>query len=772
MCERVSDTNQSHQNSEGASPLINQRWWKQEGEMRWIGSLLFLVTVIILFFIAFIPSFSLIVDDGQSYTEPALKDHFRQLMQGELPLWSHHSRCGYPLLAKDHGGLYFPHTIAFIFSSVLGVENDTYYISYFIHILAAISAAYSYLRFSNVTRMPSTIGALSFGLCGPVFGLCNNWPTYFVPFVFVPIMLIYIDRIAENKQKWIDSIILGFCGGQIILSGHAHAGFKALLLISLYALSRFNRTNIFKMAQYGSAAALIALLVGGAQLFATVEFVWQTTRVGSQGTDLRDAFFMSCPRDIINGLIFPFLIFPWNHSLHSTIGGSAVFAGPLAAVGIFSAVTHLQVEGRHRNFLFLLLLYYFLMIGHESRFSEWLQGLPILKQFRWPVRWSIEFAMVAGLLSGFGLELLRKASTKDARLPWVLFLLWMVVITLTNFSPAVQSAIGTYFGWAGISIVLFWFFTRDSKRFWKIAVAWTLIASFYSSVLSQRMHWADERDLRQKRDVLCADTKSIDRVLYLGNRSFLRSTPAGGPYAYAYAHQFSCRTVLGYGFELRSQSWRDWWGIGMMSELEDENLAIQYLLQGNLLKTLRVGYVIVPANSNSLINACASNPNMKHVSTQEGLAIYKHEGFHAPAFFVKRLIRTSWSNARQEMRTSDLSEECFVASDYVGQNEFSGVGIVNEYSERHGKISMNTSNQNDGFLVLTCTNYPGWVAYIDNNKVEVNTVNAFLQGIEVPKGDHSIRFEYQPKILKFLAALSILSTIVLGAIIIFKARMK
>jgi hypothetical protein len=49
-----------------------------------------------------------------------------------------------------------------------------------------------------------------------------------------------------------------------------------------------------------------------------------------------------------------------------------------------------------------------------------------------------------------------------------------------------------------------------------------------------------------------------------------------------------------------------------------------------------------------------------------------------------------------------------------------------------------------GVLVLSESAYPGWQATLDGSPVEWFPVDLQLKGVEVPRGRHTVRFEYRP----------------------------
>lgn len=68
---------------------------------------------------------------------------------------------------------------------------------------------------------------------------------------------------------------------------------------------------------------------------------------------------------------------------------------------------------------------------------------------------------------------------------------------------------------------------------------------------------------------------------------------------------------------------------------------------------------------------------------------------------------------------------------------------LTSYHPEHMKYV--SSSANDGFIVFSEIYYQdGWNAYIDNKPVPHAQVNYILRGLEVPAGEHSIEFKFEP----------------------------
>ena len=75
--------------------------------------------------------------------------------------------------------------------------------------------------------------------------------------------------------------------------------------------------------------------------------------------------------------------------------------------------------------------------------------------------------------------------------------------------------------------------------------------------------------------------------------------------------------------------------------------------------------------------------------------------------------------------------------------------------------------QEDGILVLADSYYPGWEVYVDGQKTSILPANINQRAIILSKGEHSVKFVFQPISFKLGAIISIFSTITLFMLFIF-----
>jgi len=79
-------------------------------------------------------------------------------------------------------------------------------------------------------------------------------------------------------------------------------------------------------------------------------------------------------------------------------------------------------------------------------------------------------------------------------------------------------------------------------------------------------------------------------------------------------------------------------------------------------------------------------------------------------------------------------------------------------------LTLEVDNPADGFLVLSEIYYPGWKAFVDDQETKVLKADYALRAIQLPEGQHTVRFTFDPLSFKIGALLSLASVITLLSI--------
>ncbi len=96
-----------------------------------------------------------------------------------------------------------------------------------------------------------------------------------------------------------------------------------------------------------------------------------------------------------------------------------------------------------------------------------------------------------------------------------------------------------------------------------------------------------------------------------------------------------------------------------------------------------------------------------------------------------------------------------VASDHLvipARSEVSSCHLATYEPER---VTVETSVNQDSYLVLTDAYYPGWTATIDGQSASIERADVLFRAVKVPAGSHQIEFRYEPASFAIGAVISI-----------------
>ena len=87
---------------------------------------------------------------------------------------------------------------------------------------------------------------------------------------------------------------------------------------------------------------------------------------------------------------------------------------------------------------------------------------------------------------------------------------------------------------------------------------------------------------------------------------------------------------------------------------------------------------------------------------------------------------------------------------------------------QYNYIIANIETAEDTFVNFSQCYYPGWKAYVDGVETELYEVNGLIMGMEVPAGNHEIRFVYEPVVIWVGLVISIGTIIIMIAPYIYQ----
>ncbi len=144
-------------------------------------------------------------------------------------------------------------------------------------------------------------------------------------------------------------------------------------------------------------------------------------------------------------------------------------------------------------------------------------------------------------------------------------------------------------------------------------------------------------------------------------------------------------------------------------------------------------------------------PGYRQVYNQEDGFVYQNSEVASKAFFVDSVVTVhDPRSAVNKLKPSSSLD--FKAKQHgvveTGRELQAGkspttTARVTEYGPRN--ITIETENEQDGFLVLSEMYYPiGWAATIDGEEIQIYKTNYVLRGMQVPAGNHTIHLDFEP----------------------------
>ncbi|MDT0690533.1 YfhO family protein [Salegentibacter sp. F188] len=166
--------------------------------------------------------------------------------------------------------------------------------------------------------------------------------------------------------------------------------------------------------------------------------------------------------------------------------------------------------------------------------------------------------------------------------------------------------------------------------------------------------------------------------------------------------------------------------------------------------------------------------NVKYfiVPTEEGVQAQQNPNNYGNAWFVEDV---KWVGSANEeivaLKEVDLQHTAVINEDYkdilgdnVGFNAQAEIELVNE---QPNELVYKTSSNSNQLAVFSESYYqPGWQAYIDGEEVPHAQANYVLRAMNIPAGDHTVTFRFEPEVINTGSQITLASSIILGLCVI------
>jgi len=687
-----------------------------------------------------------------------------------FPFWNPYNYSGIPLFATLQPGVFYPpHLIYFLLPF-----NVAWNWLIILHFLFTGVGFYAFLRYIKISRLSAFLGGTVLILSGYLVSVHNLLPHLFAVAWFSPILLFFLKHVETKRKKYavVSGIFLvfQFCAGapEIVL----------LTVIVLCFISFFPKLFVLESGPSrldGVKALWITLLVcvllAGAQWVPFYELKTQSIR--ASGLPYQDVVTWSFGwKDFIQFFlpdVFGYLQtmekYWQNQSWLKT-----VYVGLMPIC--FSVLFFLGRDKRRIFFAFIMLISLILALGGNTPLYKLLCRIPPFNAIRYPVKFLFLLFFGISVSTAFGLDRLRTYfENRDRKIECtvqVSLYVGLVFAILWGYCSFYGASVENFLLAHGFKPPLYneiWFNLHNLKRF--------LLFSFLFC-LALFLYLKSEKGGFRKillSFVLCVSIAD----LFLANYGFFSSVPwkwfvakegvvkeipapvGTERYFVTVKTEYQFQNVV-LGKNSMSSPYASMYGLyaiggsEVMRVQSQDTFLRMFSCFKNVVEAERlldmggIKYVIISYE--------VDNKDFKLIA-KEGMgdqAAYLYEYERYPGRFLLfdkvRKVDTTEDTVKTMVESKDIDfRKTLVITDkhipyLTAEQPLQGEMTLVSYEPNKSIITCDTNQ--DAFLYVSDTYYPGWRAYVDGKETRIYRANLAFRAVQVPKGRHTVVFRYVP----------------------------
>ncbi len=703
---------------------------------------------------------------------PVAKYGGEMLRSGEIPLWNPYQLNGLPFLAVPHSGLFYPPNLIYLWSETgIALEIDL-----IAHWLFAGIGLWLLVRAWGMGHLAGFAAATSFMLSRWLIDAIQ-WPGIIACAAWLPWTLLSIEGVFR-KRRWAP------IGLALALAAQVFNGATEFVIYNGYACALFSVVRSIAhlrgegLRDLGIRLGLLAsAVVGGLglaaiQILPTLELLAHSGRL-SGGTNLDYA--LGNPMS--------------GHFAAGSFAMSALNATSWPAIGVLQLVgiVFLPKERAKRLpwiFSCVLLVFATLLI-FGGNFFELYFSTPIGQMFRRPSKLFYQYNLALGIFTAYAVTRLLAVRDETRLLDprhrqiWLACAVcaaWAVWLLL---SPATKP-------WLLLSIVLLIGFALTSNTKSRLAICIALCASQLVDLATTPRNnsmrpFQQEHRFESRGEVLDQLRDRADGQRIYRSPEFIFD-PATAP-----KQGLLRRAYFAVDYEpLVTGRQRDYYLYAAMDRSVTSHFSGGYFLGENtrwgLLDYAAVRFYLVrPADDSfDFLRKLAELPRKTgvRIHRERGMDVLERTRALPRAYFVPSAIaipdaetildRMGQLNFRA--RETVLLE--LESNTPTRRGHASGQSSVEIETPDPETVVLEVESDQQGYVVLTDTWYPGWRATVNGRNVAIHRANYLFRAVEVPKGRSTIVYRYAPESFRKGAQISGLFALALVAVIVFTVRGK
>ena len=704
--------------------------------------------------------------------------------QGAIPYWIQHSSGGMPFMAAFHPGVFYPPSLLFF------LDDTTYALNLFYVMHFMIMGVFTFLlaRCWNI----SLIAALCCGITAMLSGfiiastLVSN---FFMSAVWLPMVFWMFHRFWTRRHR-------GYFVGLVLaiaiqtLAACPEISAMTLLLLTAHSLYFLPRSPGFagmaRMAVALVSATLLALGLSALQLLPTAQLVKHSFRSGGLSYDDHAGWSMK-PDKLLTLLVSPDYEGHFERPLYSmqafdasdSMPDNGTSSGPVTAAARppdkISELATLNSVGFLQTYYMGLIGAFFVFMGflfrREKAVMFWLvvfligvflafgkynpvykiiyYAVPFLSLFRYPEKFIFISTFATVFLTGYGLDCLMRY-TRERRLKLFLIpALLMILIGVIGWrasgkislSPEYSMGILAAFGLTWVMLYL-----GKIKETGFAVLVLLMIFVDLSNKGPKLLPLIDRQYYEEKPILLDALGESSGKYrIYSGklyrqpdlfNRYPLGPTPLAQILA-------SKEQLIPYMGLVHGLEYVDGY-IGLALTLKKNFLWLQVFSRSPPERRRRI---LARSNVKYWIDGDTLTDYVKDypVILPDRVEIFKDalpRAYLVPHMRVPgegHVLNTYYRETFDPLKEVLLKE----AVDFAPSDRFQGT--VEAVSYRPNHVTVQTSQEGNGFLVLMDSYFPGWTVTVDGEQRPILRANHYYRAVQLGPGEHTLEFDYFPE---------------------------
>ncbi len=670
---------------------------------------------------------------------PNLIYALESLRRGHGLLWNSLQNCGQPFLPSTLVGLLYPLHLVFLL-----VPVDTgFVVITVLHLALGGGFTYWLCREHGVQRTAALCGGLVFMLGGASVRLASWVPTTILgPYVWLPAAAATTERILRRPTR-ANAIGLGACLTMSLLGGYPQVTFFICQFIALRVLWEMATNRAARRLSVLGALAVggvLPVLLGAAYLLPAMEFAATSVRGGRLS-----------PSEIGGGA-------PWKR--FALDGGAATngFVPILTLVPTVLVTLAFTRRTQWRMAAFhVMVAVLYLALALSPRLFDLYSMLPLGGHFRDPTRflWMAAFAFVVPVALGVD-ALARPRSMAITGAGLVLGVLVFALVSTRPYFPVERWCLGL------VAVVALSVAARR-RDIAVLSAALPVLVALNLFALTTRpflRRLSDPHVVYRHADAFAFVRERItplDRIYVLGvHPDFSLMDKSGSVFGLPAITDYEPQTSRRYaGYTVRMIAGRP------MQRINDFYYRGKVPLARPLFDLAGARWVIVDVRAFPPANPLADLPTRW---ARANVRVLENPAALPRAFYVPRLevrsrpevILEDLAGARRDPRRAALVEQV-PADGFVGTADPTAAGRVESLQDQSERLSVRLTATQEGFLVLSDQDYPGWVATVNGSERPILRANYAFRAVRVPSGASEVVFRYRPRSIRYGILISLAS---------------